>query len=1125
MTARQYEAAKQAQSIVRDNPNTEKSEAGIDAIKRQTRYRQDKRQTIVNTNREKEECPRCGYTPTHQRSKCPANNKTCSQCGKVGHFAKKCRSRANLSDKPVAEIADEVDDLFLGVIEVDEASARPWTAQVTTTLSENDGGTKNITYKLDSGAAVTVCSPSELPSNVDLAECTKRLVGPGGAEIPCLGIVEASLTYGQKHIKENIYAVSNQKVNLLSKRACEALGLLTCSVNETNVNEYESVFEGLGQVKNVFYDIKLVDDFQPYAINVPRPVPIPLLSKTKAELERMVDLGVIEKVTKPTDWCSPMVVIPKSNGGVRICSDVTRLNKYVKREVFPMATVDDSIAQVSGRVFSKLDANSGFWQIPLGRESQELTTFLTPFGRFMYKKLPFGLCSSPEIFYREMLRILEGTEGVVIHMDDVLVFGDNDEQHDTRLKLVLQKIKDSGMTLNRKKCEFGKTKVNFLGHTLDEHGIHASEERIQSILGFHTPTCVKDIQSFLGLVNQSARFSPNIATLSKPLRDLLQKNAPWIWDSQQQNSFEKLKLEFSKPPVLVSYDVNKETIISTDASNQGLGAIMTQVQDDGTARLIAAASRSLTSAEEGYAVIEKEALGVTWALEKFSKYLLGLNSFVVQTDHKPLVPLLGEKPLHKMPPRIQRFKLRLMRYKFKIVHVAGKQNNSADALSRYPENSPTIDELNAAMDIEDYASAYPFPATDVKLESLAKAQKADEVLQIVRNYVETSWPAYLSSTDGVIKPYFEKRALITRHPATDLLLYQDRIIIPQSERVEMLRKIHEGHLGITKCTERAKKAIWWPSINRFIEEMINSCITCRNNGPEVKQPLRPIETPARPWQVIASDLFHFKGKNYLLVVDLYSRYPEFALLRSMTSQEVIKHLKSIFARHGIPELMISDNGGQYASEEFKRFAAHYQFRAVTSSPMYPRANGAAERMVQTMKNILEKSPDPYLGLLAYRTSPLSTGFSPAQLMMNRELRSTVPAITSPSNDIRHTEHYKRNEIYKKRMKENHDSRHQVKELSRLSAGDKVYIRDMQRTGIVQQEFPGTRSYNVESEGNQIRRNRSALIYNPPPKGDPPESAVTRSPLVTESPTPEPPVSRVRRSNRNVLKPRRLIEEC
>ena len=441
-----------------------------------------------------------------------------------------------------------------------------------------------------------------------------------------------------------------------------------------------------------------------------------------------------------------------------------------------------------------------------------------------------------------------------------------------------------------------------------------------------------------------------------------------------------MKEALRRPPVLAAYDVSRPAIVSADASEHGVGVVLTQIQEDGTRRLVAAASRSLTDAEKHYAVIEKEALAVTWALEKFSRYVLGLADLKVETDHKPLVQLLGMQELAKLPARIMRFRLRLMKYSFTISHVPGKENVSADALSRYPAGGPNAAEVAQVEQTESFVSRLvQLPATDVRQAKFLRAQCEDEVLSQVGKYVDGGWPAYLSSTDSMIKPYYEERAFLTRYKG--MLVHRNRVVVPQTERLTTLRQIHEGHLGINKCVERAKKAVWWPHMRGAIHTMVRDCPTCKRNSPVETEPLRPTETPERPWQVVGSDLFQQQGKTYLLVTDYYSRYPEVALLTSESASEVIRNLKSIFARHGIPEMLISDNGPAYAAHEFKSFADTYKFRSVTSSPRYPRANGAAERMVRTVKNILAKSEDPQLGLLAYRTSPIHGGFSPAELLM------------------------------------------------------------------------------------------------------------------------------------------------
>jgi transposase InsO family protein len=245
--------------------------------------------------------------------------------------------------------------------------------------------------------------------------------------------------------------------------------------------------------------------------------------------------------------------------------------------------------------------------------------------------------------------------------------------------------------------------------------------------------------------------------------------------------------------------------------------------------------------------------------------------------------------------------------------------------------------------------------------------------------------------------------------------------------------------------------------------------------------------------MVGTDVFYRDKKPYLLVVDYYSRYPEIALMSGETSKELIKHLKSIFARHGIPEMVISDNGPAYASDEFRAFAKSYQFQHVTSSPRYPRGNGAAERMVKTVKAILDKSEDPYLGLLAYRATPLQTGLSPAELLMNRQLRTTLMQLEKPiltSED--HEQFKKANHTYKVKMKDNHDS-HKAKSLQKLKPGSQVYIRDLQRYGVILNEEPG-RSYTVDTDPVILRRNRSALT---PTSDKQPERST--EPTVAETP--------------------------
>ena len=305
-----------------------------------------------------------------------------------------------------------------------------------------------------------------------------------------------------------------------------------------------------------------------------------------------------------------------------------------------MPKVDETLAQLAGaRLFSKLDANSGFWQIPLSETSRHLTTFLTPFGRYCFNKLPFGISSAPEHFQKRMSKILQGLEGVVCQVDDVLIFGKDALEHDERLMKALERIAESGVTLNEAKCKFGQDRIEFLGHVIDQNGISASPEKVAALVEMKPPTNVTGLRRFLGMANQLGKFSRQLAELSKPLRDLLSTNNDWIWGPEQDKAFLAVKEELAKPTTLALYDPAASTKVAADASSFGLGAVLLQQNQQDMWKPIAFASRSLTQTEQYYATIEKEALAITWACEKFASYIVGMK-FHIETDHKPLIPLI-----------------------------------------------------------------------------------------------------------------------------------------------------------------------------------------------------------------------------------------------------------------------------------------------------------------------------------------------------------------------------------------------------------------------------------------------------------------------------------------------------
>ena len=953
--ARQTETVRQQQPLLRGGTESKStSEAPVGAVNKKPATSKPTHNTKPETHGRKQTqrgtCSRCGKYPPHDRQHCTARDAVCHKCGKRGHFQSVCRNRSSVPVRGV-QASEQVqsEDNFLGVVTSADTNENLWIV----TLQMNNTSVK---FHIDTGAEVTVINDSvhEKVGSPSLTQSDQTLRGPSNQSLPVKGKFLAHFQYGGITTEQNCYVVTDLSRPLLGRPTIEQLNLLarvqTVQEMLTPIQKFPKLFTGLGKLPGQ-YHIKLIGGAKPYSLNVPRRVAVPLMPAVKQELIRMEKLGVIARIQEPTEWCSGMVVVPKPNGQVRICVDLTKLNQSVCRERYPLPAVEQILAQLSGaNVFTKLDANSGFWQMPLTPDSAPLTTFITPFGRFCFHRLPFGITSAPEYFQRQMSEMLKDLDGVLCMMDDVLVYGKTVSEHDERLDKVLQTMQKAGMTLNKEKCQFSQKSIMFLGQLIDERGIRPDPEKVAAIEAMTIPSNITELRRFLGMINHLSKFAPNLADKTKPLRDLLIKNTQWIWEAAQQKSFEEVKQIVTSSPVLALYNPKSSTIVSADASSYGLGAVLLQRQLQGELKPVAYISRSLSTTEQRYAQIEKESLAFTWACEKFADYLIGLK-FHIYTDHKPLVPLFSTKNLEELPARVQRFRLRMMRFNFTISHVPGKQLIIADMLSRAPSKPPDMDDDKWEQDSQVFVNNVieSLPASEQQLQRIRESQQNDQICRQVIRFCQTEWPNKASLPHN-IQPYYSVSAEISLEDG--LLLRGCRIIIPSELQPEMLNKIHDGHLGIFRCRARARQSIWWPGLSKQLAEKVKNCSECCKNQLQRAEPLIPTQMPELPWQKVGTDLFEWKRNQYLLIVDYYSRYIEIAKLSRTTADDIINHTKSIFARHGIPDVVYSDNGPQFRSEAYKQFAAEYQFTHVTSSPYFPQSNGEAERAVGTIKSLL-----------------------------------------------------------------------------------------------------------------------------------------------------------------------------
>ena len=796
----------------------------------------------------------------------------------------------------------------------------------------------------------------------------------------------------------------------------------------------------------------------------------------------MEEMGVTRKVEEPTDWCHPIVLVKKENGSIRLCLDLTRLNTAVKREFYQLESVDETLAKLGEcNIMSKLDANSGYWQMPLDEESQLKATFITPFGRFCPTRGPFGLSSMQEIFNKRLDKIISGLPGVVKSTDDFLVTGKDMAEHDERLRGLLKRLSDHGVTLNPTKCKFRQTAVDFLGHNISAAGVRPLSTKVDALLNFRTPENITELRRFFGMAQQLSKFTPELARASEPLRGLLSTKNSWVWTANHDSAFQETKKVLAKAPILAHYDLNKPTRLRTDGSLlNGIAAILYQQHGDQW-KPVEFASRYLSDAEKNYHNIEIEMLAVTWGCEKMSKYLHGLRHFVVQTDHKPLIPILNYKPLAEMTPRIQRMRMRLLKFSFAAEYVKGKELADADALSRAPWSQATKEDEIVEQEIAAHVDTVigNIPATEPRIDEIKNETKADAVLQELINMVHKGWPSTIRECPEAIRPFWHCRHDITE--TKGLILKGSQIVIPASMRRDMLDRIHEGHLGMEKCKRRARQCLYWPNMNNQIEQKIQRCGECAKLLPsKPAEPLLPHECPEKPWQKVGSDLFHWAGKMYVIIVDYFSLWPEVYLLGRPSSPNLVHAIKDAFARHGIAKELVSDNGPQYAAREFKSFKSQWQFEHTTSSPHYPRSNGLAESTVKAVKRLIKKchrsNQDILKGLLILRNTPIKCGQSPAQLLKGYTLRDNLPRFQEDSPTPSWPSRFPAKE--RAQSKAYHDKKHATTRGSReeFQPGQAVAIqhettKEWSIHGTITQQV-APRSYEVQlPNGRKLRRNQ------------------------------------------------------
>ena len=853
---------------------------------------------------------------------------------------------------------------------------------------------------------------------IDIITCS-------GEHLQCDGWVTLFLTYeGRSAQVECLVSSSIKKMFLLSWKDLLALGVLSTGfplplaapstlrrVDTADalrdaqtpflalLAEYRDVFENLedGTMKTIkgpkmHIELRKVDEMKPKKCLTARRVPIHLEAEAKREIQSLIDQGIIIKQDDVTEWISPSYFIVKDTGRLRLVTNFRQLNKYVERPVHPFP----SASEISGRipfdskVFAKFDAVKGYYQVALDEASIPLTTFMVAdLGKYSYIRAPLGLSSSGDNFCQRVDAALEGLPGYMKIIDDILIFGPSTNVVLERVQKVLDRCREYNITLSRDKAQIGRS-VKFAGFIVSAKGITPDPAKLKALKEFPVPHNLTTLRSFLGLANYLGPFIPNLSATTSTLRGLLKKNVGWTWLDEHQKCFEETIKTLLNYTVLEHYNPNVVCELLTDASNlNGIGFALTQPDDTGRRRVIQCGSRSLTDAERNYAVVELELLAMVWAIRKCRIYLAN-RFFRVTTDHRPLVGLISKDSLDYLDNRrLVSLLDKISGYDFEIAWVPGKDHCLADALSRSPVDPPD-EELSAQLNVVNAVTTRR-QAFDTRLQELSECAVSDpDYQQIVKVFCDHVCPKKLANAHPAkaLQGIWDHISL-----ENDLLMYNDRIIVPHAMRSKILDLLHVGHCGVAKTIQLARLYYYWPGMNNEIKILIENCDLCQRF--RASQPLEDFatSTASSPMESVSMDLFSLNQSDYLVIVDRFSGFPWVFKLRNLNTEAVLNCFRQVIRTFGAPKTCRTDGGPQFR-QPFVRFCEEWGIRHELSSPYNPRSNGHAEAAVKSMKHLLAKSNSNWqtfeASLLEWRNTPRATQASPAELMFGRKQRTLLP---------------------------------------------------------------------------------------------------------------------------------------
>lgn len=722
--------------------------------------------------------------------------------------------------------------------------------------------------------------------------------------------------------------------------------------------------------------------------------PYRLSYSERENVSKIIDELKENKIVRDSNspFSSPILLVRKKNGEIRMCVDYRALNAITKKDRYPLPLIEDQLNSLQGSAcFTSLDLASGYYQIPVAEKSIEKTSFVTPDGQYEFLRMPFGLANAPAVFQRLINRIvspLKGQISVLAYMDDILIPSKDAMSGLHALELVLRALRDAGLKLKLSKCTFLETKVDYLGYEVTQQGIRPGSHKIDAVENFRVPSNVHGVRQFIGLASYFRKFIKDFATIARPLTKLTKKAVAWCWGNEQQRAFDILKQRLISRPILAIYKQGAEIELHTDASQLGLGGILLQQQTENDLKPIAYFSRQTTKEEQKYHSYELETLAVVSSLQRFRVYLLGVR-FKIVSDCSALRATFIKRDLL---PRVARWWIQLQEFDCSIEYRAGKKMPHVDALSRNPDGT-----ANELKDIDDVGLLH------IELgDWLLIAQLQDPRLKYVHEVLNRE--AKDAEESQIKSDYALKDNRVFRKTPDGL-----KWAVPKAARQKIVRLCHDemGHFGVSKTLEKLQADYWFASMRRYVRRYVATCLECLyHKEPAGKRPghLHSIEKVSMPMHTVHIDhlgpfVKSTTNNSYLLVV--VEAFTKFVFAKAVKNTKTIfveRLLTSISETFGFPQRIISDRGSAFTSKKFEEFCNERGIKHVATAVATPRANGQVERYNRTILSTLAASlseekrwdwdvPRVVWGL--NNTVNKATGKCPSELLLGYRPRNAV----------------------------------------------------------------------------------------------------------------------------------------